>query len=120
MYILLKENTAQLVFPPKPFRWLSVDQDSRHPVLGSCSHHVAPHPESHPFPSVSRETSGRSSDAAGALAAVLHLRPIPAGATAAAPHHAVLFYLQLREQEHHQQKEEEVIPGKFPLLFFRR
>lgn len=73
---------------------MSVDQDSCHPVCDPCCHHAAPHPESHPFLSVSRETAGWSADVAGALAALLHIRPLPAGAVAAAPHHAVLVHLQ--------------------------
>lgn len=72
-----------------------MDQDARHPLRDPRCHHAAPHPESHPFPSVFRETAGWSSDAPGALAAVLHLRPVPAGALDAAPHHALLLHLQL-------------------------
>lgn len=86
-----------------------MDPDSRHAIRGPCCHHAPPHLESHPFPSVSREAAGWSSDAAGSLAALLHIRSVSAGADAAAPHHALLIHLQLRAQEHHQQKEEEVI-----------
>lgn len=86
-----------------------MDQDSLHPVRHPRCHHAAPHPESHPFLSVSRETAGWSSDMAGALAARLHLRALPAGAPAAAPHHAAVVHLQLRGQKRHQQEEEEEV-----------
>lgn len=74
-----------------------MDQDSCHHLFHTCGHHPGPDPSSHPLLSVPYETQPWSPDPAGALAARLHIRTIPAGACAAAPHHAALLHIQLHQ-----------------------
>ena len=75
-----------------------MDQDSCHRVLHPCGHHAGADPSPHPFLSVPYEAPPRAPDCAGALAAGLHLCPLPAGACAAAPHHADVLHIQLHLQ----------------------
>lgn len=86
-----------------------MDQDSCHCVFHSRGHNAVPDPGSRPLLSVPYETTPRSADPAGALAAGLHICPVPAGAGATAPHHAPLLHIQLHLQvwTHVSQSQEE-------------
>lgn len=72
-----------------------MDQDSGHRVFHTCSHHSGADPCPRAFLSVPYETLPRAPDSAGALAAGLHLRSVPAGTCAAARHHAAVLHVQL-------------------------
>lgn len=84
-----------------------MDPDSSHHLFCPCGHHTGPNPKSHPVLSVSYKTTCWSPDTAGALAFGLHICTIPAGASAAAPHHADVIHIQLQEWEHISQHQEE-------------
>lgn len=71
-----------------------MDQDSCHCVFHTCGHHAGPDPSSHPLLSVPYEAPPWSADPAGALAAGLHICPVPGGACAAAPYHAAVLHIQ--------------------------
>lgn len=88
-----------------------MDQDSCHCVFCTCGHHTGADPRSHPFLSVPCGTPPWTPDPAGAHAAGLYLCSVPAGAFAAALHHAVVLHIQLPVQEwkHISQEEEDVI-----------
>ena len=86
-----------------------MDQDSCHRVFYTCGHHTDPDLGPHPLLSVPYETPPWSPDPAGALAAGLHICSVPAGACAAAPHHAAVFHIQphLQVWKHISQSQEE-------------
>lgn len=70
-----------------------MDQDSCHCVFYTCGHHTDPHPGPRPLLSVPIGTPPWSPDPAGALAAGLHIRSVPADSCADTAHHADVLYI---------------------------
>ncbi len=99
-----------------------MDQDSCHCVFHTRGHHAGPDPSSHPLLSVSYETPPWSADPAGALAAGLHICPIPGGACAAPPYHAAVPHIQLQLQLHPctqvSQSQEELIHNQTTAMIY--
>lgn len=75
-----------------------MDQDSCHRVFHTCGNHAGPDLGSHSPTPVPFETPPWTPDPAGALAAGLHIRSVPVGPRAAAPHHAAVLHVQLHLQ----------------------
>lgn len=97
-----------------------MDQDPCHCVFCPRGHNADPDPESYHVPWVPSHTTRWSPDAAGAPAAGLHIRSLPAGSFADTLHYAAILHLQLQQWEliSQLQEEEEVTRNLTKTDFF--